>query len=113
MAETAATTIWGIFQQLDKPADRKNIKRVTLLVESIDEVAHTTGDQIHLSAKCIHYHLGDLRREVTGIICHEITHVWQWNGNGQAPSGLIKGIADYVRMQAGHWVKPGEGDRWV
>lgn len=45
-----------------------------------------------------------------------MTHVWQWNGNGQAPHGLIEGIADYVRLKAGygssHWVKPGQGARW-
>ncbi|KAF5814083.1 hypothetical protein HanPI659440_Chr03g0112451 [Helianthus annuus] len=47
---------------------------------------------------------------------HEMTHIWQWNGKGQAPGGLIEGIADYVRLKAGyapsHWVQPGQGDRW-
>lgn len=45
-----------------------------------------------------------------------MTHVWQWNGNGQAPKGLIEGIADFVRLKAGyvpsHWVKPGQGNQW-
>ncbi|ONI00797.1 hypothetical protein PRUPE_6G105600 [Prunus persica] len=45
-----------------------------------------------------------------------MTHVWQWNGNGGAPSGLIEGIADFVRLKAGytpdHWVKNGEDNRW-
>ncbi|WJZ83949.1 hypothetical protein VitviT2T_003587 [Vitis vinifera] len=45
-----------------------------------------------------------------------MTHIWQWNGNGQAPGGLIEGIADFVRLKANyapsHWVQPGQGDRW-
>ncbi|XP_021803219.1 uncharacterized protein LOC110747335, partial [Prunus avium] len=57
-----------------------------------------------------------VKREISGVLYHESTHVWQWNGNGQAPGGLIEGIADYVRLKAGfvpsHWVQPGQGNRW-
>ncbi|KAD6795312.1 hypothetical protein E3N88_06208 [Mikania micrantha] len=32
------------------------------------------------------------------------------------PSGLIEGIADFVRLKAGyipgHWVQPGQGNKW-
>jgi hypothetical protein len=38
---------------------------------------------------------------VTGVLYHEVTHVWQWNGQGRANGGLIEGIADYVRLKAG------------
>ena len=60
---------------------------------------------------------GDVKREITGVLYHETTHVWQWNGNGQSvPGGLIEGIADFVRLKANyapaHWVGPGGGDRW-
>lgn len=59
---------------------------------------------------------GNVKTEFTGVLYHEMTHVWQWNGNGQAPGGLIEGIADFVRLKANyapsHWVKPGQGDRW-
>jgi hypothetical protein len=59
---------------------------------------------------------GYVKTEINGVLYHEMTHVWQWNGNGQAPEGLIEGIADYVRLKVGyapsHWVKPGLGDRW-
>lgn len=34
----------------------------------------------------------------------------------KAPSGLIEGIADYVRLKSGYisetWVEPGGGNRW-
>ncbi|GAB4838824.1 hypothetical protein Ancab_028366 [Ancistrocladus abbreviatus] len=108
---SATTFIWEIFQQ-HNPADRKNVQQVTLVVEQMEGVAFTANNQIHLSANIS----GDVKREVTGVIYHEMTHVWQWNGNGQAPGGLIEGIADYVRLKTGyapaHWVKPGQGERW-
>uniref|UniRef100_A0A7C9CZS3 Plant basic secretory protein (BSP) family protein n=1 Tax=Opuntia streptacantha TaxID=393608 RepID=A0A7C9CZS3_OPUST len=112
---SATNFIWGIFQESD-PSTRKNIQQVTLFVDSMDGVAYTSNNQIHLSASYVAGYSGDVRREVTGILYHEMTHVWQWNGNGQAPGGLIEGVADFVRLKAGyapaHWVKPGQGDRW-
>ncbi|CAB4303931.1 unnamed protein product [Prunus armeniaca] len=45
-----------------------------------------------------------------------MTHTWQWNGQGQAPVGLIEGIADFVRLKGDYvpngWVKSGEGQKW-
>lgn len=43
-----------------------------------------------------------------------MVHCWQWNAFGTAPSGLIEGIADFVRLKAGlsppHWKKEYGGD---
>jgi hypothetical protein len=57
------------------------------------------------------------RLQVKGVLYHEATHVWQWGLQDYGKkSGLFEGIADYVRLKAGlapgHWVKPGQGDRW-
>ncbi|CDP10877.1 unnamed protein product [Coffea canephora] len=113
--DSAANFIWRIFQE-NAPADRKNVQKVDMFVDDMDGVAYTSNDQIHVSARYIQGYSGDVRREITGALYHEMTHVWQWKGNGQAPEGLIEGIADYVRLQAGyapsHWVKPGQGDQW-
>ncbi|CAA2997259.1 Hypothetical predicted protein [Olea europaea subsp. europaea] len=108
--------IWRTFQQFSSPADRKNVQRVSLFIDDMDGVAYAINNEIHVSARYIQGYSGDVRREITGVLYHEMTHIWQWNGNGQAPGGLIEGIADYVRLKAGyapsHWVKPGQGDKW-
>ncbi|RDX86273.1 hypothetical protein CR513_32409, partial [Mucuna pruriens] len=112
---SASRSTLRIFQQLNL-ADRKNVQNVSLLVDDMDGVAYTSNDEIHLSARYVNGYNGDVRREITGVLFHEVAHVWQWNGNGQAPAGLIEGIADFVRLKANyapsHWVKPGQGQRW-
>lgn len=114
---TSATDfIWRLFQQ-NTEADRKNVARVSLIIETMDGVAYASNNEIHLSANYIAGYSGDLKGEIAGVLYHEMTHIWQWNGNGQpTPGGLIEGIADFVRLKAGyvpgHWVKPGQGDRW-
>ncbi|XP_028781183.1 uncharacterized protein LOC114737427 [Neltuma alba] len=107
--------IWWIFRQ-NSAADRKNVQKVILFVEDIGGVAFARGNEIHLSAIYVGTYPGDVKREVTGVLYHEMAHIWQWNGIGQANGGLIEGIADYVRLKAGYapsrWAKPGQGDRW-
>lgn len=114
-SDSATTFIWRIFQQ-NTPADRKNVDRVSLFIDDMDGVAYASNNEIHISARYIGSYSGNVKEEITGVIYHEMTHIWQWNGNGGAPGGLIEGIADYVRLKArfvpSHWVKPGQGDRW-
>jgi len=47
---------------------------------------------------------------------HEIARVRQWDAYGEAPIGLLTGIADFFRLNAGyaspHWVLRGQGLRW-
>ncbi|CAI9101444.1 OLC1v1038774C1 [Oldenlandia corymbosa var. corymbosa] len=114
---SATAIIWQLFQEDNSPADRKDVQKVSVFVDDMDGVAYTVNDEIHVSARYIQgYSSGDVKTEITGVLYHEMTHVWQWNGNGQAPGGLIEGIADYIRLKAGlapgHWVGPGQGDRW-
>ncbi|KAL1557930.1 hypothetical protein AAHA92_08460 [Salvia divinorum] len=113
--DSSTTFIWRTFQQ-NSAADRKNIQKVSLFIDNMDGVAYAIGNEIHVSARYIQAYGPSVKYEFTGVLYHEMTHVWQWNGNGQAPGGLTEGIADYVRLKAGfaasHWVKPGQGDRW-
>ena len=113
---SATDFIWRLFQQ-NSDADRKNVAKVSLFIDDMDGVAYARNNEIHVSARYINGYSGNVKTEITGVLYHESTHIWQWNGNGQStPGGLIEGIADYVRLKAGyapsHWVKPGQGDRW-
>uniref|UniRef100_A0A453MFC0 Uncharacterized protein n=1 Tax=Aegilops tauschii subsp. strangulata TaxID=200361 RepID=A0A453MFC0_AEGTS len=90
---------------------------VTLVVEEFNGLAYTSDNGIHLSTSYVGgYTSGDVKKEVTGVLYHEATHVWQWNGQGAANGGLIEGIADYMRLKAGlapgHWRPRGSGNRW-
>ncbi|XP_042008503.1 uncharacterized protein LOC121757084 [Salvia splendens] len=120
----ASDFIWGIFQQTN-PADRKSFDRVSLFIDVFDEVefkdapAYASNNEIHVSARHINDFPGDVKVEFTGILYHEMTHVWQWNGNGNRDEQLLylnEGIADFVRLKAGYpapgWEGPGKGDRW-
>ncbi|XP_027360357.1 uncharacterized protein LOC113868718 [Abrus precatorius] len=113
--KSATQFTWRVFQQ-NGLADRKKVEKVSLIVEEMDGVAYATNNEIHLNAKYVGSYSGNVKTEITGVLYHEMTHIWQWNGNGQAPGGLIEGIADFVRLKAGyaplHWVKPGQGQRW-
>ncbi|XP_071729953.1 uncharacterized protein [Rutidosis leptorrhynchoides] len=112
---SATNFIWTTFDQTSD-SDKKDVSQVNVFIDDMDGVAYTSNNEIHVSAKYIQGYSGDVKTEITGVLYHEMTHVWQWNGNGQAPGGLIEGIADYVRLKAGyapsHWVQPGQGDRW-
>jgi len=112
---SATDFIWRTFQQ-SNTADRKNVQTVNLFIDVMGGVAYATNNEIHVSNDYIGNYSGDVRREITGVLYHEMAHIWQWNGNGQTPGGLIEGIADFVRLKANyapsHWVQAGQGDRW-
>ncbi|KAG9440384.1 hypothetical protein H6P81_020549 [Aristolochia fimbriata] len=114
--QSASTFIWQTFKQAKN--ERKNIQRVRLIVRSMsgNAAASTSNDEISLNANFVENLSGDAKVPVTGVLYHEMTHVWQWNGNGQAPGALIEGIADFVRLKANYadpnWVQPGGGDKW-
>ncbi|KAF6983580.1 hypothetical protein CFC21_001742 [Triticum aestivum] len=113
----ASSFIWTTFNQ-PNPEDRRDYDSVTLaVVDNIEPVAQTSGNAIQLRAQYVAgFDEGDVKKEVKGVLYHEATHVWQWNGQGRANGGLIEGIADYVRLKADlaptHWRPQGSGDRW-
>jgi hypothetical protein len=118
----ASSFIWTTFNE-PSPEDRPDYDSVTLtLVDNIQPgaVAVTSGNAIQLGAQSVAEINGDadtVKEAVNGVLYHEATHVWQWGLQDYGKkSGLFEGIADYVRLKAGlapgHWVKPGQGDRW-
>ncbi|KAL5709176.1 hypothetical protein ACHQM5_019894 [Ranunculus cassubicifolius] len=112
--EQASEFVWNTFKQ--EETQRKDIDAVNLEVESLSGIAYTENNIIYLNTEYIANFSGDVRIEIMGIIYHEATHVWQWNGNGKAPLGLIEGMADYIRLKANlaplRWVQKGSGNRW-
>jgi hypothetical protein len=102
-----------------RPATRS----VTFILHNFEGVAYTTGTDLDSDHKEIHistdYILrcaprADKRHELLGVICHELVHCFQWNAQGTCPSGLIEGVADYVRLRAGlgaaHWKQEASGE---
>lgn len=113
--EFATNFIWQTFKQSDE-GDRKNYEEVTMVVESfVGAAAYVLSNTINVNSDYIANYQGDVKNEVIGLLYHETTHVWQWFSNNEAPSGLIEGIADYVRLKAAlaplNWVKRGSGAR--
>ncbi|OWM63658.1 uncharacterized protein LOC116197262 [Punica granatum] len=122
---TASQYVVGTLYQGQMPHYGKDYSEVVVVIESFNQarigqyplaVASTVGNNIRLNSDYIQHFNGDVKYEFTGIMYHESTHVWQWNGNGMAPAGLINGIADYMRLKAGwpsvNWGNRGSGNRW-
>jgi Peptidase of plants and bacteria len=102
------------------------VRSITLILHSFDGVAYTKGMDLDNDHKELHFSLDyianiddstptRLSDEIHGVIVHEMVHVWQWNGKGTCPGGLIEGIADYVRLRAKlappHWTR-NKGGEW-
>ncbi|EEP78786.1 conserved hypothetical protein [Uncinocarpus reesii 1704] len=98
-------------------------RSVTFILRDFSGVAYTTSLDIDSDHKEIHFSLshiaraasGDPRHEIIGVLTHELVHCYQHTTppDGSAPyppSGLVEGIADFVRLKAGlappHWSRP-------
>ena len=96
------------------------------MLRDFDGVAHTTGKDIDFEHKETHFSTSyieslpadadRIRLEITGVLVHEMFHVLQWNGRHCCNSGLIEGVADWVRLKAGltppHWKQRCEDCEW-
>ncbi|KAH9486410.1 hypothetical protein JR316_0000474 [Psilocybe cubensis] len=97
----------------------RTVRQINLVLRPMDGVAYTFGSQtlkeIHFSLDYIKRTANRARDEIMGVLVHEVVHCFQYNAFDTCPSGLIEGIADFVRLHAGlsppHWKRTG-GDRW-
>ncbi|KAK5138593.1 hypothetical protein LTR08_000181 [Meristemomyces frigidus] len=101
---------------------RPGTRSVTFVLHEFDGLAYTTGTDLDDDHKEIHINLqyfaklkAEPRHEILGVVCHELVHCFQYNAEGTCNGGLIEGIADYVRLNAGlaakHW-KQEAGGNW-
>ncbi|KAF3480055.1 uncharacterized protein GIQ15_05402 [Arthroderma uncinatum] len=97
---------------------------VSFILHDFQGVAYTVGlssdnnqKEIHFSLSYIAHtaNLKDTTAEILGVIQHELVHCYQHTTpRGRSapnpPSGLIEGIADFVRLKTGldaaHWKRP-------
>lgn len=110
-------------------SDIPKVRSVTVVLRSMGGVAYTTGlplddlhKEIHLSLDYVNgvvsRDAAGVRRELAGVLTHEMVHCFQGNCKGTAPGGLIEGIADFVRLKAElappHWNRSPEnrGHKW-
>ncbi|KAF7848305.1 hypothetical protein BT93_L2110 [Corymbia citriodora subsp. variegata] len=119
LMKSASSFIWLTFDE--SISERKDHDQVTLIIYGFHPahralVSGTLNNTILINANYIQNYPGDARVEFSGILFHEMTHMWQRYGNGKAPCGLINGIADYIRLRAGlapkEWVQRGSGSCW-
>ncbi|CAA3008231.1 Hypothetical predicted protein [Olea europaea subsp. europaea] len=111
--------IWNLFNQ-STDAQRKMVPVLNVYITELDDgaMAETGGDNIYVSAKSAiqSFPPGKARIGFTSLMYHEMTHIFQWSGNGTAPGGLTEGIADYVMVKSKinfeSRPSPGAGEKW-
>lgn len=116
----AAAFIWKVFKQPSE-ADRRHYPSgtVNLYVQDLHDGAlgETGENNVYMSASGIEgYAAGAAKVIFTSILYHEMTHIFQWAGEGTAPGGLTEGMADYVVLKSKYYFDgystPGQGEKW-
>ncbi|GJY79636.1 hypothetical protein Tco_0485437 [Tanacetum coccineum] len=110
--------LWSTIFQQNTDADRKIVDSVDLYLKDFKGAEGITwwSSRINVSVVYLDGYQGNFTWEFTSLMYHEMTHVFQWNGEGKAPVGLTEGIADYTILKANYFpsafAKPGSGDKW-
>jgi hypothetical protein len=82
----------------------KPVERLVLVVEDFEGVAATSNQTMRLSSRHLQTmaELGvNLQLEIAGVLHFTVANVYQHDASGAAPTWLITGIADFVRLDAG------------
>lgn len=74
---------------------------IRLRIYDFEGVANAGGGNINFSSRHIanYDEPDDARFEYLGVLIHEVTHLYQFDDGG---GGLVEGMADFVRIRAGH-----------
>ncbi|KAL7125261.1 hypothetical protein ABFS83_14G105400 [Erythranthe nasuta] len=114
--------IWKVFKE-NTPAERKVVPVINVYISEFPgpALAYTNGDNINISAPSLKdfcMPLSKAKYKFTGLMYHEMTHLFQWSGNRTAPGGLTEGTADYVMVKSNFnydkntYTQPGSGSKW-
>ncbi|XP_071727063.1 uncharacterized protein [Rutidosis leptorrhynchoides] len=110
--------IWNTVLEQTNPVDRLTYNTLELVIKpdivGADGIAY--GNKINVSA-IFFARVPDVKLGFKHLMCHEMTHSFQWTGEGRTPPMLVEGIADYTTLRAktvdrALFEKPGQGDRW-
>jgi hypothetical protein len=99
MKEVACRVCTILYRDPDEVT--RNPPTIRLRIYDFDGVANAGGGNINFSTRHIanYDEPEDARFEFVGVLIHEVTHLYQWNDGG---GGLVEGMADFVRIRAGH-----------
>ncbi|ONK81914.1 uncharacterized protein A4U43_C01F34220 [Asparagus officinalis] len=100
--EKGSSSFWYAFAQQNE-TDRKNVTEITVTItQSMIGISDNVNGDIRVNSKYIGNFSGDVKEEFTGIVYYELARALQWDGQGQAPAGLLTGVADFFRLKAGY-----------
>ncbi|CAH1444955.1 unnamed protein product [Lactuca virosa] len=76
--------IWTTVFQQNNPSDRKPVDSVNLYITEIEGYEGITwgNNNINLSSSFLEGYQGDVKWGFTSLLYHEMTHVFQYNGEG-------------------------------
>jgi hypothetical protein len=99
MKEVACRVCTILYRDPDEVT--RNPATIRLRIYDFEGVANAGGGNINFSSRHIanYDEPEDARFEFVGVLLHEVTHLYQFNDGG---GGLVEGMADFVRIRAGH-----------
>jgi hypothetical protein len=80
----------------------RNQTAINIHIYDFDGVANAGGSNLNISGRHLRNYTNpaDALFEYTGVLVHEITHMYQ--NNKSSEGGMIEGMADFVRIRAGY-----------
>jgi hypothetical protein len=101
--------VWGATHDVcrllfRRASEVKVIPELTLIVEDYSGIAGVSGTTLHLSTSYLQKQSDagvDLQQEIEGILRFTTSLVYQHDGSETAPGWLMRGIADFVRLESG------------
>jgi hypothetical protein len=87
------------------PSEVPPVPMLSLIIEDFDGLAASSGTSVHISSRYLQQLADggeDLLTEIHGLLYFTVTIHYQNDSNDTAPIWLVTGIADWVRLRAGH-----------